>query len=200
MLYNPYFIVVTYEDDGHVSDKDARGIDYAELLRRIQDDAAADNARVAKQGYEPVRVLGWADTPHYDAMTHKLYWAQDLRFGNETRHTLNYDVRTLGREGMLSLHAVSSLRRVREVRTGMRTVLAVSGFTPGRRYEDYQPGDRVSKLTIAAVVAGGAYAVAKTGLLALIIAKLKFIVFGVAGLAGALRKRLFGRVRRTTPA
>jgi uncharacterized membrane-anchored protein len=196
VLDNPYVIVVTYEADGHVSDRDAHRIDYGKLLRSMKDDAEADNAKLVKGGYDPVRVVGWAAHPHYDARTHKLYWAQDLVFGNRGRHTLNYDVRTLGREGMLALHAVSYLSALPAVRVGMRTVLAGSHFTSGRRYEDYRQGDRVSKLTIAGVVAGGAFVAAKTGLIALLVAKMKFVAFGIAGLVGALRKRLFGRTRR----
>lgn len=197
VLDNPYFIVVTYEDDGHVSDSDAQGIDYDKLLHSMQADATAENAKLTKAGYDPVLVVGWADRPHYDAGSHKLYWAQDLLFGAGPTHTLNYDVRTLGREGMLSLHAVSSLSELSTVRSGMRAVLTASRFTPGRRYEDYRPGaDRASKLTIAAVVGGGAYVAAKTGLIALLLGKIKLVAIGIAGLVGALRKRLFGRARR----
>jgi uncharacterized membrane-anchored protein len=176
-----YFIVATYEADGHVSDSDAAKIDYDKLLRSMQASEKSDNEQRAKQGFEPIHMIGWAEPPHYDAADHKLYWASNLAFGSEQVHTLNYEVRTLGREGMLALNAV----------------LRSSRFVPGRRYQDFHKGDKVSKLTVAAVVAGGAYAAAKTGLVALLIAKLKFVVVGLAGLVGALRKRIFRRSRRT---
>jgi uncharacterized membrane-anchored protein len=192
-----YFIVATYEADGHVSDSDAAKIDYDKLLRGMQSSEKSDNEERAKQGFDPIHMVGWAEPPHYDATNHKLYWASNLVFGNEPVHTLNYEVRTLGREGMLALNAVAAMRDIRTVRSGMQTVLRSSRFVHGRRYEDYRKGDKVSKLTVAAVVAGGAYAVAKTGLFALLIAKLKFIVVGIAGLVGALRKRIFRRSRRT---
>jgi uncharacterized membrane-anchored protein len=192
-----YFIVATYEADGHVSDSDAAKIDYDKLLRGMQSSEKSDNEERAKQGFDPIQMVGWAEPPHYDATNHKLYWASNLVFGNEPVHTLNYEVRTLGREGMLALNAVAAMRDIRTVRSGMQTVLHSSRFVHGRRYEDYRKGDKVSKLTVAAVVAGGAYAVAKTGLFALLIAKLKFIVVGIAGLVGALRKRIFRRSRQT---
>jgi len=192
-----YFIVATYEADGHVGDSDAAKIDYDKLLRSMQASEKSDNEQRAKQGFEPIHMIGWAEPPHYAPANHKLYWASNLVFGGEQVHTLNYEVRTLGREGMLALNAVAAMRDIRAVRGGMQTVLRSSRFVPGRRYDDYRKGDKVSKLTVAAVVAGGAYAAAKTGLFALLIAKLKFIVVGIAGLVGALRKRIFRRSRRT---
>jgi uncharacterized membrane-anchored protein len=192
-----YFIVATYEADGHVSDTDAAKIDYDKMLRSMQESEKPDNDQRAKQGFEPIHMVGWAEPPHYDTANHKLYWASNLVFGSEPVHTLNYEVRTLGREGMLALNAVAAMRDIRTVRGGMQTVLRSSRFVPGRQYQDFHKGDKVSKLTVAAVVAGGAYAAAKTGLVALLIAKLKFLVVGIAGLVGALRKRIFRRSRRT---
>jgi hypothetical protein len=43
------------------------------------------------------------------------------------------------------------------------------------------------------LVAGGTYAAAKTGLVALIVAKAKFLVIGLIAVLGAARRRLFGR-------
>jgi uncharacterized membrane-anchored protein len=191
-----YFIVATYEADGHVSDSDAAKIDYDKLLRSMQASEKSANDERATQGFEPIHMIGWAEPPHYDATNHKLYWASNLVFGSEQVHTLNYKVRTLGREGMLALNAVAAMGDIRTVRSGMQTVLRRSRFVPGRRYGDFRQGDKVSKLTVAAVVAGGAYAAAKTGLVALLIAKLKFLAIGIAGLVGALRKRIFRRPRR----
>jgi uncharacterized membrane-anchored protein len=198
VLRNRYFIVVTYENDGHISDRDAQKIDYDAMLRSLQRDVDAHNVRLTKAGYDAVHLVGWAERPRYDEGAHKLYWAKNLIFGSDRTHTLNYEVRTLGREGTLSLHAVAWMPDIGAVHSGMQTVLSASGFVSGRRYGDFREGDRVSNLTVAAVVAGGAYAAAKTGLLALLVAKLKFVVFGIAGLVGALRKRLFGRGRATT--
>lgn len=196
-IRNRYVVVVTYDNDGHVSDHDAAGIDYDSMLRSMQKATNKHNATREQQGYPAITLVGWADRPHYDATHHKLYWAKDLSFAGDREDTLNYDVRTFGREGMLSLDAVAAMSDLTAVRTGMQRVLARSRFTGGRRYEDFHHGDRVSKVTVAAVVAGGAYAAAKTGLIALVLAKLKFLAIGVVGVVGALRRRIFRRRRRT---
>ena len=92
-----YFIVATYEADGHVGDSDAAKIDYDKLLRSMQASEKSDNEQRAKQGFEPIHMIGWAEPPHYDSVAHKLYWAKDLKFADESLHTLNYSIRVLGR-------------------------------------------------------------------------------------------------------
>jgi uncharacterized membrane-anchored protein len=193
VLTAPYVVVVTYVDEGHVSDHDAAGIDYAKMLTKLQQDEPKRNEERRRDGYPAVHLAGWAEQPRYDAATHKLYWARDLQFADDSgSDVLNYDVRVLGRESTLSLEAIADMKDVVAVRTGMQRVLRSATFTPGRRYEDYHKGDRTSELTVAALVAGGTYAAAKTGLIALLLAKAKFLVVGLVALLGAARRRLFG--------
>lgn len=59
--------------------------------------------------------MGWAEPPSYDAPAHKMYWAKDLLFSGNTEHTLNYNIRILGRRGVLG-HGQS--RGLRAGRTG----------------------------------------------------------------------------------
>ena len=105
-----YFIVATYEADGHVGDSDAAKIDYDKLLRSMQASEKSDNEQRAKQGFEPIHMIGWAEPPHYAPANHKLYWASNLVFGGEQVHTLNYEVRTLGREGITAMVRLSLTR------------------------------------------------------------------------------------------
>ena len=192
VLSAPYVVVVTHENDGHVSDQDAAKIDYTKMLSSLQGDETAVNEERQEGGYAAAHLVGWAEQPRYDAATHKLYWAKQIRFAGDSYDILNYDVRVLGRESTLSLQAVADMDQIATVRTGMQEVLQASSFAPGRQYEEYRDGDRDSKLTVAALVAGGTYAAAKTGLIALILAKAKFLAIGLVALLGAARKRVFG--------
>ena len=65
-------VVVTYVDDGYVSDADAAGIDYDKMLRDMQESAHDENAERRKQGFPEVELAGWAEPPHYDDASHKL--------------------------------------------------------------------------------------------------------------------------------
>lgn len=188
-------IVVEHERDGHVSDHDANSIDYDELLRNMQQAASESNAEREQAGVPSVNLVGWADTPKYDAVTHKLYWAKELAFSGEDDHTLNYAVRVLGRDGVLQLNAVANMKQLPQVRQDMQSVLQNVSFTPGHTYADYQEGrDKLAAYGIAALVAGGAAAkVAKGGLLVgLLLALKKFWVILLVGIGGLL-SRFAGR-------
>jgi len=108
-------VVITYDEDGYVDDKGAESIDYTALLKEMKEGVAEANKEREKQGYEPVTLVGWAEPPTYNRDTHKLYWAKELQFGNSP-HTLNYDVRILGRRGVLVLNAVSGMDQLDRVK------------------------------------------------------------------------------------
>ncbi|MBD8872728.1 DUF2167 domain-containing protein [Rhodanobacter sp. DHB23] len=192
-------VVVTYVDDGYVSDEDAGKIDYDDLLKNMQKATQAENEERTKRGYPTIELLGWAEPPHYDAASHKLYWARSLAFkspdGSADGHTLNYAIRVLGRRGYLSLNAVAPIEELGKVRADMPAVLAMTDFDAGQRYADYDARtDKLAAYGIAALVAGGI--AAKAGLFAklglMLLALKKFIIIGVAAVAAAIRK-LFKR-------
>jgi uncharacterized membrane-anchored protein len=192
-------VVVTFVDEGYVSDKDAAKIDYDDMLKDLKKSAQDGNEERLKAGYPAIELVGWAEPPHYDATTHKLYWARDLKFkkadGSDDGQTLNYAIRVLGRRGYLSLNAVAPIDQLAKVRADMPAVVAMAEFNQGERYADYNAGtDKVAAYGIAALVAGGI--AAKAGLFAklglLLLAAKKFIIIGLAAVAAFFRK-LFGR-------
>lgn len=195
-------VVVTYSDEGHVADEDAAKIDYDELLTQMKDETRESNEARKQAGYEAIELVGWAEPPRYDAANKKLVWAKELVFGDSKDHTLNYDIRVLGRTGYLSLNAVAGMGQLADVQAGMRTLLPRVEFDPGARYADYREGsDKLAGYGLAALVGGGL--AAKTGLLAklgaLLLAGKKFIVLLLVGLGVAV-KRLLGRKKAGTVA
>jgi len=184
-------VVVSYDKDGHVKDGDADSIDYTKLLKEMQENTAEANEERKKQGYSTMTLVGWAETPHYDKASHKLYWAKDYQDEDEKHHSLNYDIRVLGREGVLVLGAVATMSQLASVKTEMQKVTAFTNFTEGNRYTDFnEKTDKVAEYGLAALVAGGV--AAKLGLfgklLALLVAFKKIIVVGVAALGSAIFK------------
>lgn len=194
-------VVVTYNKDGHVKDDDADGIDYTKLLKDMQEDSAAANAERKKQGYPGMQLAGWAEPPRYDKAAHKLYWAKDLLHEDSGRHGLNYNIRVLGREGVLVLNAVADMGQLAQIKTEMQKVTAFTNFTAGNRYADFNgKTDKVAEYGIAALVAGGV--AAKLGLfgklLALLLAFKKLIIVAVAA-AGSAVWKLFKRKPKAEP-
>ncbi|NEX93247.1 DUF2167 domain-containing protein [Caulobacter sp. 17J65-9] len=180
--------VVTYEAEGYVSDKDAHKINPKRLLKDMQSGEDAENKARKDAGYEPTHVVGWAETPSYDATRHALIWAKEISFGTSPDHTLNYDVRLLGRRGVLSLNVVAGMKDLASVRTAAEGVRAAAAFKPGARYGDYQEGvDKKAAYGVTGLLAAGLglAAAKKFGLLAggLLLLK-KFAAVIMAGLAG----------------
>jgi uncharacterized membrane-anchored protein len=194
-------VVITYDKDGHVKDDDADGIDYTRLLKEMQEGLAESNAERKKQGYRPMTLVGWAEQPHYDKASHKLYWAKELQSEGDAQHGLNYNIRVLGREGVLVLNAVAGIGQLDQIRTEMQQVTSFTNFTAGNRYADFNGStDKVAEYGIAALIAGGV--AAKLGffgkLLALLLVFKKVIVVGVAAV-GSVVWKFFRREKKTAP-
>ncbi len=171
-------IFVSYEKDGHVDDEDAAKIDYEELLESMQADTEANNEYRREHGYPAIQLLGWAEAPHYDATDKKLYWAKKLMFEGSGAPTLNYDIRILGREGVLVFNAVAGIDQLGVVAAASREILPATDFTPGNRYTDFRPGvDKVAAYGIGGLIAGKV--LAKAGLFKLVAAFIKPIIVGV---------------------
>ena len=188
-------VVITYDEDGHVSDDDADSINYDDLMKDMQEASSAANAERAKQGQEPMELIGWAARPYYDKAARKLHWAKELRVPNAPEHTLNYNIRVLGRNGVLVLNAVSGMSQLGAIQERMKDVLAFTEFKPGYGYADFDPNvDKTAAYGLAALVAGGV--AAKAGffakIIALAIAFKKVLVVAVLALVAGLRK-LFAR-------
>jgi uncharacterized membrane-anchored protein len=184
-------VIVTYENDGHVDDSDAREFDYGDMLKDMKAGTESENAHRKKQGYEAVHLVGWAEDPHYDGATKKLYWAKELDFEGSQSHTLNYDVRVLGREGVLSMNAVAGIGQLDQIRRGMRPLIDVAEFNEGYRYAEYNPKtDKLAEYGLGALIAGGV--AAKLGLFgklfAFLLAFKKALIAGVIALGGVIAK------------
>lgn len=183
--------VIQYDPMGHVKDDDADDIDYNDLLEEMQKDTEEANAEREAAGYAPVHLLGWAANPYYDQDRHALHWAKTLRFGGDSAETtLNYNVRLLGRKGVLVLNAVGEPGQLPQIKASIPGLLSNVTFTKGQQYADFDASlDEVAAYGIGGLVAGKV--LAKVGLFAVL---LKFWKLGLLALAGAWAgiKKFFG--------
>ncbi|MBW8897224.1 MAG: DUF2167 domain-containing protein [Massilia sp.] len=191
-------VIITYDKDGHVKDGDADTIKYDELLKQIQEGTEENNAERKKQGYPAMHVVGWAEPPSYDKAAHKLYWAKELHSDGAEGSSLNYNIRVLGREGVLVLNAVASMGQLAQIRDEMKQVTAFTNFTSGNGYADFNDKtDKVAEYGLAALVAGGV--AAKLGffgkIFALLLAFKKLLIVGVLAI-GSFVMKLLGREKK----
>lgn len=192
-------VIITYEEQGYVKDKDAEKINYDDLLKQMKSDTQSVNKKRQEQGYPSIELVGWAAPPRYEQGAHKLYWAKELRFGDTGggENTLNYNIRMLGRRGVLVLNSVAGITQLQEIENNAPAILSAVNFNSGNRYADFNPkSDKVATYGIAALVAGGAAVAGKLGLFkglwVAILAAKKFVIIGVVAISAWLKK-LFGK-------
>jgi uncharacterized membrane-anchored protein len=178
-------LIITYEDSGHVTDDDAAGIDYDELLKEMQESIREESKERVEQGFDGYEMIGWAAPPRYDSAAKKLHWAQELKFDNTSINTLNYEIRVLGRSGVLDLNIIAGMDQLPTVNQQVGALLDTVAFNPGNRYDEYQEGiDKVAEYGIAGLIAGGV--LAKAGFFKLLLGFWKFILIGLAVAGGAV--------------
>lgn len=183
-------VTIEYEEDGYVSDEDADDINYEELLTQMKEDTLASSEARVKEGYEPIELVGWASSPYYDSDHKKLHWAKEIKFGGQEVNTLNYNIRILGRKGVLVLNFIAGIDQKALIDSNINTVLDLAEFDQGSKYSDFNPDiDEVAAYGLGALIAGKV--IAKTGFLVVALVFLKkFGIFILLGI-GALFKSVF---------
>ncbi len=185
---------LSFADEGYV--KDDEKIDAPELLKALQEGAQQGNEERRRRGWAELQIVGWAVQPAYNASNHRLEWATILESQGE--RGVNFATKVLARHGHTSVILVCDPKDLAAARGQLESVLAGYSFDQGERYADWVPGDKVATYGLAALVLGGAAAIAtKKGLWAVIgafiIAKIKLLIAGIAALFAGLRRFLTGR-------
>jgi uncharacterized membrane-anchored protein len=191
--------VVTYHQTGYVTDDDAKSADYSKIIADFQSGEDKLNGEREKQGFPVQHLVGWAQQPSYNALTHSVIWARDIKFGDQTDDTLNYDVRLLGRRGVLSLNMISAMSKLPEIKQAAENFGQAASFNPGARYADYDSSiDKKAGYGIAGLVAAGVGVVAakKLGLLAILALAGKKIAVVIAAIFAAILGKFKSLFRR----
>lgn len=184
---------ISFSDAGYIKDEEP---DYAQLLKQIQERQEQEyNPEREKAGYKPLHIVGWAQAPHYEKDAKKLYWAKELQSGDNPQHTLNYDIRILGRRGALEVSVIAGMDQLAQINNAAPQILSVVNFNQGHRYADFNPKtDKVAPFALAGLIGGG-LVLTKLGFFAKFFALLggawKLVAGGLV-VVGAWFKRLFG--------
>jgi uncharacterized membrane-anchored protein len=190
-----WFIVYEYDDCGYVKDDERDQLDADAMLNSIREGNEAGNQERKRLGFPAMRIVGWEQPPRYDAATQNLVWA--IRVESENRQIVNYNTRRLGREGVMQVTLVVAPEELSSTIPQFESVMQGYGFLDGKRYADFKPGDRIAEYGLAALVTGGAAAVAaKTGLFKVIgkflAAAWKLVIVALIA-AGAGVRAIFSR-------
>lgn len=184
---------LSFVEEGYV--KDDEEIDANVILEQLKSATEAGNAERRQRGWDELHVSGWATPPSYNRETKRLEWA--ARHQSSDGEGVNFFTKILGRRGHMSVQMVGETQALPLDQATLNGLLAGFSYNEGDRYADFRPGDKVAAYGLAAMVVGGAAAVAtKKGLWpaigAFIAASWKFLAAAaVAALAGL--RRFFGQ-------
>jgi uncharacterized membrane-anchored protein len=197
-IYSGVIYTVSYDPMGYVKDEDAGDINYDELLTEQQQETRDANPERVRLGYEPIEFVGWAANPYYDADKKVLHWAKELKFGQDSINTLNYNLRILGRKGVFMLNAISTIDQLPEVNLHVNDVLSSVTFKAGSTYFDFDPDvDEVAAWTVGGLVAGKI--LAKVGFFALFLKFWKVIGLALVAFGGGIWKFITGKRDKKNP-
>jgi uncharacterized membrane-anchored protein len=183
-----YFIIFEFDPVGYVKDDEKDSLDADKMLSSIRDGQKQANRILAERGQRTLEIVGWHRPPHYDQATHNLEWAPLVQSSSGSK-SVNYNVRILGRRGVMEAALIAGPDQMERALPALRNVLGGFVFKQGEDYASFRKGDRIAEYGLAALVTGGAVAVAaKSGLLGRF---WKLILLGLVGLVGGLKK-LFG--------
>jgi uncharacterized membrane-anchored protein len=196
-----WFVVFEFSDVGYVKDDDKDKLDADKMLKSIQAGNEEANKFRKKMGVPPLKITGWELPPRYNEQTHNLEWA--IRGESEGDAVVNYNTRLLGRKGVMEVNLVIDPEKLAGAMPAYAAVLKDYSYKSGERYAEYRQGDKLAKYGLAALITGGAAAVAvKTGLFASLILFFKkawkLVVIGVVAVAAFIKKLLFGADARKT--
>ena len=179
-----WFAVFQFDPIGYV--KDDEKLDANEVLESIQEGTRQANEERKKRGWGTMSVIGWQFPPQYDQQTKLLEWALLAKDDGTGRQVMNYNTRLLGRTGVMNVVVVSSPETLNKAVGEFKGVIRGYEYVSGEKYSDFRQGDRMAEFGLAALIAGGAAAVAtKKGFWAVLVsffaAAWKFIVAAAVG-------------------
>ncbi|NZA27755.1 DUF2167 domain-containing protein [Luteimonas sp. SJ-92] len=180
---------------GYVQDDE--DLDAAALLASVREGTEHSNIERRRRGWDTLRVVGWSFEPKYDEQINALEWAILAESESSKTQVVNYNTRLLGRRGAMEVTVVAEPESLAGSIADFKRLMPGYGFASGETYAEFRPGDHVAEIGLAALITGGAAAVAsKKGFFAAIAVALakfwKLVLVGIVAVGVALRK-LFGK-------
>ncbi|HEY1111069.1 MAG TPA: DUF2167 domain-containing protein [Opitutaceae bacterium] len=201
-----YMLFFDYDDTGYVKDEEKDKLDGNKLLSAMTEGEDESNAARKKQGWDEMKIKGWATAPHYDTKTNNLKWAINIASSQDgfKEVFINESIRLLGRGGVMNVTLVTGTPGFKAAELDADKLLGSNfSYVSGQKYSEFKAGDKVAAYGLSALVlGGGAVAAAKLGLFAklgVLFSKFwKAIVFGLIAI-GAVFKKVFNKVTGANP-
>jgi uncharacterized membrane-anchored protein len=147
-----------FESVGYV--KDDETIDADEVFKRYKEGTRIGNEERRKKGWGTIEIDSWYLKPHYDSEKRLLEWAFLATQSSDNTQIINYHTRVLGRTGVMKITLVTSPENINKAIADFKEKLNGFEFDSGEKYTEFKQGDKVAEYGLAALILGGAAAVA----------------------------------------
>ncbi|MHB8884344.1 MAG: DUF2167 domain-containing protein [Methylovirgula sp.] len=196
-----WFAIFSFDPTGYV--KDDERIDADALLKILKEQNSVALEQKRQRGLPLLYLDGWYIPPHYDTLTKRLEWGTRIR-GENGAIAVNYAIRLLGRDGVMSAVLVSDPGSLNADLKSFKLALQNFTFNGGKTYAEFREGDKVSEYGLTALIVGGAAAAAaKTGvgkgLFAAGAGLIKALAFGVLAFLASIWKFIKGLFSKKNP-
>ena len=190
-----------FNEVGYV--KDDEKLDPDDILGSIREGTKAGNEEREKRGWDTMEILGWSFQPQYDQQINALEWAILAQMQQSCSQVINYNTRLLGRRGVMEVVVATDPELLTTSIANFKSLVPGYQFSTGEKYAEFKEGDHIAEYGLAALITGGAAAVAaKKGWLAAIgvflLKMWKLLVVGVVAVGAGFRK-FFKRGGNDTP-
>ncbi len=189
-------ISIDHIAQGFVKDDDAKTWNADELLQTLKEGTKSQNELREKLGIPALEIVGWVQTPNYDAAKHQLAWSVkgiDPKAPADAPATINYNTYALGRDGYFEVNLMTTSKTINTDKAAALKVVGAVDYNEGKRYSDFNSAtDHIAEYGLAALVAG--VAAKKLGLLAvagLFLAKFAKIIIAAIFVGGGGLFKLF---------
>jgi uncharacterized membrane-anchored protein len=191
-----WFAIFSYDDTGHIDDSEKNSIDADALLKTLKEGNRRGNEERRKRGWDTLELDGWHQRPFYDPATNNLTWSTSV--SSNGSKAVNHSVRLLGRTGNMSVQLVADSATVNTATQEFNNVLNGYSYNSGKRYAEFQKGDKLAGYGLTALIAGGVGAAAvKTGLLQKLWKGIILLIVGALAAVKKLFASVFGKKEKT---
>lgn len=153
ILYNyndDVAVIFEYYPSGYVRNEDWATVDPDRIMSEIVEGTDQANRERKRRGYRPLRITGWISEPSYNQRNQSVSFA--LAAESDGEKIVNLSVLKLGRLGYEKITWVGRADQYGWSDRMLYTLVDNHSFDPGYRYADYQEGDKVSSVGLAALV------------------------------------------------
>lgn len=131
-------IEISADSAGHVSEPEARQLNYTALLQEMKQHLDEQNRWRKRNGFCIVTGMDWAIPPYYQPENNTLHLARLLSV-DRGEPLLNYEMRILTRKGALCLTAVADAGQLKMIRGLMPALVKKITLPAGQNYRDFNP-------------------------------------------------------------